>query len=795
MSQVLDLPELRAASEQPTAIQRPSKSALFLYGVTVFLSAFLLFQVQLIFAKRILPFFGGVPSVWNTCLFAFQALLLAGYAYAHFLKALAPQQQRRVHTLVLIASAALLFVLWVSWGSPLAFTADWKAGASDNPVWGILKLLGLTVALPFFTLSTTGPLLQSWAARKTVLSSPYRLYALSNAGSLLGLLTYPFLVEWALPIKHQSWLWSCGYFLFAALCSAVALRFAAKPVERDGAIPRGAIEPSETTPVRYALWLGFSVCSSIVLLSATNFMCQNIAAIPLLWVLPLSVYLLTFMLAFDSSRWYSRKVFWALYAVAIGIVLSPHIDPQKSTPIVLIAVYCFTIFVVCMVCHGELARSKPSPEHLTSFYLTIGGGGALGGAIVILIAPLILSGFWEFQGALLLCGFLLFASAVVEDPTGQSEGPTWTPVLVLLLAFLLPFFGSFIPKLSRFTLLNREYWTIPICLVVWLLCRTAISRSRSKRLPADYRSKSASQDATVDSVRFAWQPTTAVLVIGLLGICFFSYVVVLSSRLVFQERNFFGVKYVSKVNEGLVLTSGNTVHGLQLSDPSAHYLPTLYYSPEGGAGTLLRLYPRNANDGHLRIGVIGLGIGSLAAYARAGDYLRFYEIDPAVLGLSLGPRPIFSFLQHSSGHIAVALGDARLSLERELSQGQAAQFDVLVIDAFNSDSVPVHLLTQEAITLYRRHLRGKDGVLAFNISNRFLDLAPVLRGAAAAQDMAIAEVDEVGVSNWVLLSANPAMLQIPGLRGVAKPPAADRRSITWTDDYSNVFQVLRGLRR
>lgn len=794
MPPALELPELRAGSEEPVAAKR-SKSAVFLYGLTIFLSALLLFQIQLIFAKRILPFFGGVPSVWNTCLFAFQALLLAGYGYAHFLSRLAVQHQRRVHALLLLVSAGLLISLWLTWSSPLAFSDAWKPGVNENPVWRILQLLGATVALPFFALSTTGPLLQSWAARNTVLFSPYRLYALSNAGSLVGLLTYPFLVEWALRLKHQSWLWSCCYFLFVALCLGVALRLRAEPVERDAPSPGGAVSTPRPARLRYALWLGFSTCSSIVLLSATNFMCENIAAIPLLWVLPLSVYLLTFILAFDSSRWYSRKVFWPLYAAALGVVLSPHIDPQKIGPIGLIVLYCAVIFTVCMACHGELARSKPSPEHLTSFYLTIAGGGALGGAIVILIAPLIFTGFWEFHSALLLCGFLLFASAVIEDRTGRSEAKTWAPALPILAGFLVPFFASFLPGLGRVRILNREYWTVPICFVLWLLWSQVFRRFVSGREQTHQSANAAGRNEISGHAQFAWQPVTAVLALGLLGIGFFSYVVVLYSRLVFQERNFFGVKYVSKRNDGLVLVSGNTVHGLQLSDPANHYLPTLYYSPEGGVGTLLRVYPRSGNNGHLRIGVIGLGAGSLASYARPGDYVRFYEIDPAVLGLSVGARPIFSFLQHSPGHIAVAMGDARLSLERELNQGEAGNFDVLVIDAFNSDSVPVHLLTQEAITLYRRHLRGADSVLAFNVSNRFLHLIPVLRGAAAEQHLAIAEVTEAGVSNWILLSANRAMLQLPGLREVAMPPVANRKAIVWTDDYSNVFQVLNGFHR
>lgn len=275
----------------------------------------------------------------------------------------------------------------------------------------------------------------------------------------------------------------------------------------------------------------------------------------------------------------------------------------------------------------------------------------------------------------------------------------------------------------------------------------------------------------------------------LLAMVFFSYVFILESRLLYSERNFFGVKFVTDTPDGLALVSGTTLHGLQHKDPGQRFMPTLYYSPQGGVGTLLRAYPRSSNNGHLRIGVIGLGVASLASYARSGDFMRFYEIDPAVVGLSIGERPVFSFLRHSAGTSEIVLGDARLSLEHELAVGQPGQFDVLVIDAFNSDSVPLHLLTRESVALYNLHLRGPDSVLAFNISNNFLDLAPVLRGDAEVHHLAIAEVDR-DQSKWMLLSANPQMLRLPGLLEAARPPAANRPALVWTDDYSNVFQVL-----
>jgi len=794
MPAILEMTETGAGSlpTGPSAVPQRAAASLAIYALTIFLSAALLFQVQLIFAKHILPFFGGVPSVWNTCMFCFQVLLLLGYSYAHLLKTrFTLHQQRILHCFLLLASAVVLVVLWFHWGTPLTPGPQWKPGANDNPVRKILQLLSLTVAFPFFMMSTTGPLLQSWVARTRALSSPYRLYALSNVGSLLGLLTYPFLLEWSLTIRHQAWIWSSTYLLFVVLCLLIASRLPREAAVREVFVSRAELAASRPKTGRYVLWLAFSTCSTVILLSSTNFLCENIAAVPLLWVLPLSLYLLTFMLAFNSPRWYSRRIFWPLYAAAVGIVLSSNLASYLKMPLLLIGLHCLAIFAVCMVCHGELARSRPAAEHLTSFYWMIAAGGALGGTFVVLIAPQILRNFWEFHGALLACGLLLFGSAIAEDPAGQREAATWPPVLAVLIAFLLPHLGYMLPRLGRFPLINREYWTLPLCFGLWLLFRAAFPRqANSNEAPAQGSIPSSASNAASASSQFAWPPIAAFTAIALFGILFCSYSAVVASRLPYLERNFFGVKYVSETPDSLSLISGSTVHGMQLKDPAKRNIPTLYYSPQSGIGTLLQAYPRNSNNGHLRIGVIGMGIASLAAYTRPGDYLRFYEIDPAVLPLSIAPRPIFSFLQNSLGRIEISLGDARLSLERELEQEHLEHFDVLVVDAFNSDSIPVHLLTSEALALYKRHLRGSDSVLAFHLTNRYLDLVPVVRGLAERHDLAIAQVRQDS-SNWIFLAANPAILQIPALAQVAHAPATHRRSLLWTDDYSNVFQVFR----
>jgi hypothetical protein len=792
MPEVLELLETGSRPSESPSSPKPPTSGVAAYALTIFLSAALLFQVQLIFAKHILPLFGGVPSVWNTCMFCFQVLLLLGYAYAHLLKSrFTLHQQRTVHSVLLLCSAVVLVALWLRWGTPLTPGPAWKPGPNENPVGKILQLLALTVAFPFFMVSTTGPLLQSWAARTAILSSPYRLYALSNAGSLLGLLTYPFVLEWAFAIRHQAWFWAASYLLFVGLCLTIALRLPQQAAAHSEPALRDSTPAAKPKPVRYALWLALSTCSTVILLSATNFLCENIAAIPLLWVLPLSIYLLTFMLAFDRERWYSRKVFWPLYAAAIGVVFSRNIPSHPNLPVLLIALHCLIIFAACMVCHGELARSKPAPLYLTSFYAMIAAGGALGGTFVIVIAPRIFRDFWEFQGALLACGLLIFASFLIEDPSGRSEASAWPAVLVILAAFQLPHFALLFPKLSRIPFLRLEYFTLPICIVFWLLFRTRLPKTASRDSASASSPNARAQSFPSLNRQFSWQPLAALLLIGVFVIFFASYVVFFDSHHITQERNFFGVKYVDNAPDALVLVSGSTAHGQQFKDPARQNLPSLYYSPDGGVGTLLRTHPRFANEGHLRIGVIGMGVASLAAYARPGDLVRYYEIDPAVVRLSVGQRPVFTFLQHSLARVEIVLGDARLSLEHEATQGALQRFDVLVVDAFNSDSIPVHLLTQQAVALYSRHLRGPDSVLAFDISNNYLDLAPVLRGIAETRHLAIVQVHRAG-SNWILLSANPAMLQAPGLQEVAMPPATDRPPLFWTDDYSNVFQVFRG---
>ena len=688
------------------------------YSVAIFLSAFLLFQVQLIAGKFMLPRLGGSPSVWNTCLLVFQILLLAGYAYAHFLSTrISANLQGRVHLALLASSIAVLAVLAYVWRSPITPGRNWTPGSNSDPVWQVIRLLATSVGIPFLALSTTGPLLQKWFSR-THVESPYRLYALSNLGSLLGLVTYPFCFERFLSVSSQSWLWSAGYLGFFVACGLSAWNlFRHEQRQPAAAAPK---QPAFSTgrPSRHtlALWIALPACASAMLLATTNLITEDIAVIPLLWVAPLCIYLLSFVLCFQSDRWYRRGAYHGLYLVTFLLALHELMVPWGAHILLQLGASCLALFAVCMVCHGELARSKPAPSHLSTFYFMLSAGGALGSSFVVLIAPHLFDEIGEFPLVLLVCGGLLL----------------WT------------------------VLLDRSSWMY------------------AKRA---YR-----------AVAFA-----GVILLMLQG---YRYGMTLigeqaRGRLVFRSRNFFGVKRVEEDATAYWLLHGKIVHGVQLKDADHRDQPTLYYKRSSGVGLLLTNYPRPAQTGSegLRVGLVGLGAGTLAAYGTAGDYFRFYEIDPQVVELSRAQKPAFTFMKDSPAKIDVIIGDARLSLADEAARGQYQKFDVLVLDAFSSDAIPVHLLTREAMALYLRHLSGPRAVMAFHLTNRSLDLSPVIVGLSNAYHLTVTEVDD-SFSRWLLVSANPRMLSLPGLAEHTQPVETNGSIPLWTDEYSNLFEVL-----
>lgn len=676
---------------------------MLLYALTILVSAFLLFQVQPIIARIILPWFGGSAAVWTTCLLFFQSVLLLGYLYAHWAyRLLRPRLQTLAHILLLVGSMAVL---------PIWPAASWKPTGTEDPTLRILLLLAVTVGLPYFLLSTTGPLLQAWYARQYKGAIPYRLYALSNAGSMLALVTYPALFEPLLGAHQQAAGWSWAYAAFILLCGITAFSV------RNAYVAQPAMEtPAESVSrSTYLFWIGLPACASILLLAITNHLSQNVAAIPFLWILPLTLYLLSFILCFEGTRWYRRTLFIRLFAVAVGSMayaLSPEFENGEIK--VMIPLFAAGLFVCCMVCHGELARLKPHPRLLTSFYVMIASGGALGGVLVALVAPRVFAGFHELAVGLAASTVLVLA-VLRADPESGLGGAWWRPgplvagILTLAIAGYLGF----------------------------------VSRERGA-------------DARV------------------------------------MVRNFYGGLKVSDTtaddDEEPVrrLTHGTITHGEQFLNPKLQNRPTTYYGRNSGVGRAIR---QEQESGPVRVGVIGLGAGTLAAYGRPGDYWRFYEINPLVLRLA---NTQFTFLKNCKARLDVALGDARLSLEREPPEN----FDVLAVDAFSSDAIPVHLLTREAFLLYFRHLQP-NGVLAVHVSNKHLDLEPVVQMAADSLQKVARVVDtddednEVFGATWVLVTADRSFFGKPLLGTAAASVHSARHVRLWTDDYSNLFRILK----
>jgi hypothetical protein len=794
-----------------------------LFAVTIFLGAFLLFQVQPIVGKHILPWFGGVPAVWTTCMLFFQVVLLGGYAYAHgSVRRLTARRQRAFHLLLLAFSVLLLLALALRWGSPILPGPGWKPAGGASAVPRILALLCVSVGLPYFLLATTSPLLQAWVARANPGAPVYRLYALSNTGSLLALVSYPFLIEPALTLRAQAALWTALYLLFIAGAALCARRSASLPplrqppppvILRSEAIP--VIPRSEATPVilrseatkdlpspstpnstvdnrqSTLLWFSLSACGSLLLLSTTNQMCQEVASIPFLWLLPLCLYLLSFILCFEFDRFYNRAVFGLLLAVGIGwaaLVLFRGFD----VPIrIQIAAYSLALFAGCVVCHGELARSRPEPARLTAFYLTIAAGGAAGGILVGIAAPLLFHGFWEIHIALFLSILLALAALIRDETSWLRRGRPWPAALILFAGAAL----------------------------AWQVRDPSFLGTAAGQLRAAAGSGAGRLALVVAALALAWGSWRLRVILTSRGrpwfagaclsgaIVFIGYVLV-SDAVAFRQgdvsisRNFYGVLTVEELDEQnpqlarLELRHGHIAHGFQYLASEKRGLATTYYGEESGVGRAILHHPRRG-AGPLRIGVVGLGVGTLAAYGRARDSLRFYDINPGVEGLSGLRADVFTYLRDSPARVEVVLGDARLSLERELARGAREDFDVLAIDAFSSDAIPVHLLTREAFDVYLERLARPDGILAIHISNRSLDLAPVVEGIAEARRLAASLIDTEKKddtnwgSTWVLLARDRSVLDRSGLLPRSSAAKRIRNIRLWTDDYSNLFQVLK----
>lgn len=761
------------------------------FALSTFLAAFLLFQVELLIGKAILPWYGGTPAVWTTCLLFFQVALLGGYTWSHVLISRAsPRRQAAVHGALLVACLTLLCWHLVAWGSPLLPGVSWRPTGDESPVLAILAVLGVTVGLPFLVLSATAPLLQAWFSRAWPGRSPYRLYALSNLGSLLALLSYPFLVEPLLRLRVQSWLWGLGFAVFVLACGACAVRAGAATLpltQGAGVTPAGNIASSEERPGtgQTLLWLGLPASASVMLLAVTNQISQEVAVVPFLWVVPLSLYLFSFVVCFHDRRWYARAVFNPLLGMAVFVACLLLYHGVDVPVLMQIGAWSFVLLVCCMVCHGELARLAPGPQHLTWYYLLLASGGALGGVFVALVAPVVFSGFWELHVGLLACGLVAFLALLEDRSSWLRTGRVW-PAVVALLAAVAGTTYLFVPGLQGSAL--ARLWPHALAAAGILLATVWLGR-RMRGLGL-------------------WQGRS-LFAAGCLAVALMLLSVVLRAHMgavlegsVEVVRGFFGVLKVEEEHAGdperhvYLLRHGRILHGFQFVSEAKRRVATSYYGEGSGIALALLHHPRReaAAQGErgLRIGVAGLGVGTLAAYGREGDLLRFYEINPDVVRFAR--EGVFTYLADTPARVEVVLGDARVSLEREESQ----QFDVLVVDAFSSGAIPVHLLTTEAFEVYLRHLRP-DGVLAIDVSNRTLDLTPVVWGLANHFGLAAVQVAKrasgTGTtwgSLWILLTRDAGFLAGPGVADGGAPRESREKTFPlWSDDSSSLLPLLK----
>ncbi len=674
-----------------------------LYGTTVFLGAFLLFLVEPIAAKQLLPVLGGSSAVWLTCLVFFQVTLLLGYLYAHWItRCRASSWRLHVYLVTLVASVVLLVAQRIS---PAVLSPS-----SDHPVATIFAALAYTIGLPFLLLGATSPLLQLWFLRTEGGGIPYRLFALSNAGSLIALVAYPFVVEPNITLKLQRSLWSLGFLVYAVLCVFIARRI--RPVSETADAPEEASSPR--TPV-FSKWLWFllPMAAAMQLSAVTAHLTVNIAAIPLLWMLPLAAYLLTFILAFEFPNAYRRGIVVRLLVLMLASLGYAISKTDVSLPIgVAILFFLAECFLAGLFCHAETYALRPGRgSETTLFYLLIAAGGAAGTFFIGIASPLIFSANYD----LAISFFVTAALAVaVTWSDGWPQRLLWSTASVLLFVFAI--------------MLHKAY----------------------------------ARDAML------------------------------------EVRNFYGTLRVKETttphaDPERMLLNGTIQHGTQIFGGDLARIPTTYYAVDSGIGLALRFCCNDPGSDVARprnIGVIGLGTGTLAAYGHVGDHIRFYEINPQVRPIA---QNLFTYLRDSPAQISFANGDARTSLTSEAPQ----QFDVLAVDAFSGDAIPLHLLTIEAIALYKRHL-APDGIVAFHVSNQYLNLAPEIGQLATASDMQSKVIESPGDdatgsyrSTWVLLTNSPTFFGLPEIASVTTNTPTTPRLRPWTDDYSSLLPILQ----
>jgi spermidine synthase len=808
----LPLPPPPPAARSPRAIDEPTRptdaperssgSAVFalVFGLTLLLSSSLLFLVQPMFAKLVLPRLGGTAAVWNTCMVFFQACLLAGYGYSHFItRRLSVSRQVMVHSIVLLLPVLML---------PLGLPRGWSSPpANASPIGWLLVLLAMSVGLPFFVIATTAPLVQRWFAltRHRDAGDPYFLYAASNAGSMTALLAYPTIVEPLVRVGDQAKYWAWGYVAFAIAtlgCGVIAAIQTwhgrlAHADENDSAPAGGSCHEvvDEITWTTRLHWIALALVPSSYLLGVTTYITTDVAAVPLLWVLPLAIYLLTFILAFAKRPIVSHRAF--VYALPTA-VLAPvmFLLARAALPVgVNVGMHLLAFFVAAMVCHGELARLRPAPRHLTEFFLLMSLGGVLGGAFNALAAPMLFDRALEYPLGIALAALLCPPRTMFQRPCARREGEASAEPRVTCNSRLG---GSLaLPSVSRFVM---PLMAVAIAPMLWVI--SSIVESHNGGMPARFL---ALMLPLLLCVRLAGRRAPfAIALAGLLAVA--SFCPGNRAHVLEVHRSFFGVHRVVRSVDGRFneLYHGTTIHGRQQIDLTGQPIhgdePLTYYHRQSPIGSVMNAL---APEKRKNVGVIGLGVGSLAAYAQAGQTYTFYEIDPLVRWAA-DESGYFSYLKGARARgadVQIVLGDARLTL----ANAPDHSLDLLVLDAFSGDSVPLHLLTREALEGYRRKLKP-EGVLAVHISNLYLNLEPVLANLAADADCIAlfnndldmtAEKNAAGkaASQWMLIASHASREEASvefiskDPRWVASPRRADKA--VWTDDYSNILSILR----
>lgn len=689
------------------------------YAFAVFLSAFLLFQIQPIIAKIILPWFGGASSVWTICLVFFQVFLLIGYLYAHLLTKLRTVQlQAAVHA-VLVIGATIGFL-------PIEASLSGMPQSDSSPQAGIIFLLLTTIGLPYALISSSGPLFQSWFQNTFPSGDTYRLYALSNVGSLLGLLSYPLLVEPSLDLRWQTSLWSAGFVAYSIVCLVCwyALRTSASGLQTS---LRAEVVSDSVSITDLLLWAGLAATASILLLSTTNQITQDIASVPFLWILPLSLYLISFIICFDKPAWYTRKIWIPLLILATGAALVAVLKGSSATFWYQILAYTGVLFVGCMVCHGELYRKKPHPHYLTKFYLTISTGGALGGFFVALVAPRVFDGYWELQ-------------------------VVWVLMFVLVGLCL---FSSVEIKSRAFDLGAQVAWTL-LCVVLSFMLYAEIQNRKENN-------------------SFQTRGFYGVLTI---------------SDLLFDDSNPEAVRQIR------ILKNGAIIHGSQLRENNTPlFLPTSYYGDQSGVGVAIRNHPYLTAGNGLNVGVVGMGAATIASLCKKCSAMTFFEIDPNVIDIEERFFTNLNVAKEIGLNIDLIVGDGRVSLANAVEKGESYKFDVLAVDAFSGDAIPVHLLTIEAVELYWKNLE-KNGILAMHVSNRHLDIVPVIVKIAERLGKQVfsvtnADIDDQAIygSDWVLMTDNESFLESINLSKVCAQKSIGDFPL-WTDQFSNIIRII-----